>query len=104
MRKWPSSFDQFVGAAEKCKGNVDPKRFRGPEIDDEFNFRKLTPVRLPLGWLRLETRPILTGSPPRVNWIGILTVCDGEEVRRRQTLRKTVEIRSCLPVVASAPR
>src|ERR1700730_309338 len=34
----------------------------------------VTPVRLPLGWLRLLTRPILTGSPPTVKAIGIVVV------------------------------
>jgi hypothetical protein len=34
--------------------------------------RVATPVRLPAGLLRLVTRPILTGSPPVLNTIGMV--------------------------------
>ncbi len=33
-----------------------------------------TPVAFPPGWLRLATRPILTGSVPTLNTIGIVVV------------------------------
>src|SRR5262249_12494011 len=36
--------------------------------------KRLTPVALPPGRLRLATKPILTGSPPTVNTIGIVDV------------------------------
>src|SRR5262249_24617602 len=37
-------------------------------------FKLVTPVRLPLGWLRLATSPTLTGSAPIPNTIGMLAV------------------------------
>ena len=36
--------------------------------------RMLTPVALPPGWLKLATRPKVTGSPPVVKTIGIVGV------------------------------
>jgi hypothetical protein len=45
------------------------KRF-GPSIVDKTN----TPVRLPPGRLKLSTRPVLTGSAPVMNTIGMVLV------------------------------
>jgi len=56
-------------------------RGRGGELAEELQAlrtvrftRKLTPVRVPPGWLRLATRPALTGSKPLTNTIGVVVV------------------------------
>jgi hypothetical protein len=38
--------------------------------------KAITPVTLPPGRLKLETRPSLTGSPPVVKTIGMVAVAD----------------------------
>src|SRR5262245_34167532 len=45
-------------------------------FDTTSDPKKLTPVRLPPGRARLETRPSLTGSSPAVNTMGIVAVAD----------------------------
>src|SRR5262249_53664027 len=47
----------------------NPSRFASGTV-----VKRLTPVALPPGRLRLATKPILTGSPPTVNTIGIVEV------------------------------
>ena len=49
--------------------------------------KKLTPVTLPPGRLRLATRPSLTGSPPRAKTIGIVAVAAFAARRRREARR-----------------
>jgi hypothetical protein len=59
--------------------------------------RKLTPVRLPPGRLKLATRPSLIGSPPVANTIGIVAVAafansadavlPGQQSQRRRDAR-----------------
>src|SRR5215213_10201362 len=36
--------------------------------------KRVTPVAFPPGWLRLDTSPMVTGSPPSVNTIGMAEV------------------------------
>jgi len=37
-RHLPQLLDQFVGAANQIKRNVDPERLRGFEVDQQFDF------------------------------------------------------------------
>ena len=49
--------------------------------------KKLTPVTFPPGRLRLSTKPILTGSEPRLNTIGIVVVAVFPRHRRGAACR-----------------
>jgi hypothetical protein len=67
-RNWALTTKAIVPGLSN-NSRTSPKRF-GPSS----TVKRLTPVALPLGRLKLATRPSWTGSSPMVNTMGIVVV------------------------------
>src|SRR5215472_633581 len=91
-----------IAVARGSSSCSKPSRFASNAV-----VKKLTPVALPPGRLKLATRPRVTGSTPAKNTIGIVEVAPARaraKSEERRTLRTAYAVRSTIGRLARPSR